>query len=82
MRDGQPGQTARAAPAHRAIHQKLEGGAIFKDPFASGILDQETAARLDEIAANDSLRPLRLPIAARSGASISTADTRLENPSA
>jgi methyltransferase (TIGR00027 family) len=66
MRDGQPSQTARVAAAHRAIHQKLEGGAIFKDPFASRILDQETAARLDEIAANDSLRPLRLLIAARS----------------
>ena len=51
--------------AYRAIHQKLEGGAIFKDPFASRILDHETAARLDEIAAN-SLRQLRLLIAARS----------------
>ena len=66
MRDGQPSQTARGAAAYRAIHQKLEGGAIFKDPFASRILDPETAARLDEIAANDSLRPLRLLIAARS----------------
>ena len=51
MRDGQPSQTARGAAAHRAIHQKLEGGAIFKDPFALRILDQEAAARLDEIAA-------------------------------
>jgi methyltransferase (TIGR00027 family) len=65
MRDGQPSQTARVAAAYRAIHQKLEGGAIFKDPFASRILDQETAARLDEIAAN-SLQRLRLLIAARS----------------
>ena len=66
MRDGLPSQTARGAAAYRAIHQKLEGGAIFKDPFASRILDQETAAALDEIAANDSLRPWRLFIAARS----------------
>jgi methyltransferase (TIGR00027 family) len=66
MRDGQPSQTARGAAAYRAIHQKLEGGAIFKDPFASRSLDQETAAALDEIAANDSLRPWRLFIAARS----------------
>jgi methyltransferase (TIGR00027 family) len=66
MRDGQPSQTARGAAAYRAIHQKMEGGAIFKDPFASRILDQETAAALDEIAANDSLRPWRLFIAARS----------------
>jgi methyltransferase (TIGR00027 family) len=66
MRDGLPSRTARGAAAYRAIHQKLEGGAIFKDPFASRILDQETAAALDEIAANDSLRPWRLFIAARS----------------
>jgi len=65
VRDGQPSQTARVAAAHRAIHQKLEGGAIFKDPFASTILDEETAARLDEIAAN-SLPRMRLLIAARS----------------
>lgn len=66
MRDGQPSQTARRAAAYRAIHQRLEGGAIFKDPLASRILDQETAAALDEIAADDSLRPWRLFIAARS----------------
>jgi len=66
MRDGQPSQTARGAAAYRAIHQKLEGGAIFKDPFASRILDQETAAALEEISADDSVRPMRLFIAARS----------------
>lgn len=66
MRDGQPSQTARGAAAYRAIHQQLEGGAIFKDPLASLILDVETAAALDEIAANDSLRSWRLFIAARS----------------
>ncbi|WP_247483361.1 SAM-dependent methyltransferase [Bradyrhizobium sp. 15] len=66
MRDGQASQTARGAAAYRAIHQKLEKGAIFKDPLASRIIDQETAAALDEIAANDSLRPWRLFIAARS----------------
>jgi methyltransferase (TIGR00027 family) len=65
VRDGQPSQTAQRVAAYRAIHQKLEGGAIFKDPFAIRILDHETAARLDEIAAN-SLRQLRLLIAARS----------------
>jgi hypothetical protein len=30
MRHGQPSQTALSAAAYRAIHQKLEGGAIFK----------------------------------------------------
>ena len=66
MRDGLPSQTARGAAAYRAIHQKLEGGAIFKDPFATMILDRETAAALNEIAADDSVRPMRLFIAARS----------------
>lgn len=66
MRDGQPSQTARGAAAYRAIHQDLECGAIFKDPLASRILDQETAATLQEIAANDAMRPWRLFIAARS----------------
>jgi O-methyltransferase involved in polyketide biosynthesis len=68
MRDGQPSHTARQAAAHRAIHQELEGGAIFKDPFALRILDQETAATLDGIAADDSIprRRMRLLIAARS----------------
>jgi methyltransferase (TIGR00027 family) len=65
MRDGRPSQTARTAAAYRAIHQKLEGGAIFKDPFALRILDQETAAAISEIAADDSVRPMRLFIAAR-----------------
>src|SRR3977135_914448 len=44
----------------------LERGIIFSDPFASRILDDETRARLDETAADPSLRPWRLFIAARS----------------
>jgi methyltransferase (TIGR00027 family) len=63
---GQPSHTARGAAGYRAIHQTLEGGAIFSDPFASRILDDETRARLDETAADLSLRPFRLFIAARS----------------
>jgi methyltransferase (TIGR00027 family) len=66
MRHGQPSQTARGAAAHRAIHQILEGGAIFKDPFASIILDERTAVSLNEMAADESLGPMRLLIAARS----------------
>jgi methyltransferase (TIGR00027 family) len=50
----------------RAIHQILEGGAIFKDPFASRILDEQTATSLNGIAADESLRPMRLLIATRS----------------
>jgi methyltransferase (TIGR00027 family) len=66
VQTGQPSQTARGAAAYRAIHQTLEAGAIFTDPFAARILDDETRARLDEIAADASLRPWRLFIAARS----------------
>jgi len=66
MRDGQPSQTARRAAAYRAIHQTLEGGSIFRDQFALRILDEETAAALNEIATDDSVRPMRLFIAARS----------------
>ena len=66
MQAGEPSHTARGAAAYRAIHQTLEGGIIFSDPFASQILDDETRARLDEIAADLSLRPMRLLIAARS----------------
>ena len=66
MRVGEPSHTARGAAAYRAIHQTLEGGAIFSDPFAGKILDDDTRARLDEIAADASLRPWRLFIAARS----------------
>jgi methyltransferase (TIGR00027 family) len=63
---GEPSHTALGAAAYRAIHQTLEGGTIFSDPFAVKILDRETLARLDEMAADPSLRPMRLFIAARS----------------
>ena len=46
MRDGQPSVTARGAAAYRAIHQTLENGAIFADPFAARILDDEGRAGL------------------------------------
>jgi len=63
---GQPSHTARGAAAYRAIHQAVDGGVIFSDPFAARILDEETRARLDKTAADPSLRPWRLFIAARS----------------
>jgi methyltransferase (TIGR00027 family) len=66
LRAGEPSQTARGAAAYRAIHQTLDGGMIFRDPFASRILDDATLATLDEVAADPSLRPMRLFIAARS----------------
>ena len=66
MQEGQPSHTARGAAAYRALHQSLEGGVIFSDPFADRILDDQARARRDEIAAKPSLRPMRLFIAARS----------------
>jgi methyltransferase (TIGR00027 family) len=66
MQTGQPSQTARGAAAHRAVHQTLEGGVIFTDPFAVAILDDDTRARLPEMAADPSHRPMRHFIAARS----------------
>ena len=66
MRHGQPSQTARGAAAYRAIHQSLESGAIFKDTLASRIIDERTAVSLNGMAADESLRPMRLFIAARS----------------
>jgi methyltransferase (TIGR00027 family) len=66
LRAGQPSRTARGAAAYRAIHQQLDGGAIFSDPYAFRILDAETLSTLEQMAADPSLRPLRLLIAARS----------------
>lgn len=66
MRTGQPSRTARGAAAYRALHQTLDGGAIFRDPYALRILDPQTRLTLDEMAANPSLMPMRLFIAARS----------------
>src|SRR6478752_8327811 len=66
MRDGQPSSTARGAAAYRAIHQRYEGAAIFRDPFALQILDEATRATLDEIVADPSRRGMRLFIVSRS----------------
>jgi len=66
MRDGQPSLTARGAAVYRAIHQRDEGATIFRDPFAERILDAETRATLDEIAADPSRRGIRFFIASRS----------------
>ena len=51
---------------HRAVHQTLEGGVIFTDPYALQILDDEARAGLPAFANDTSQRALRLFIAARS----------------
>lgn len=62
----QPSLTARGAAGHRAAHQILEQGAIFRDPFARRILGVRECARADARAADPSTRPMRLFLAARS----------------
>jgi methyltransferase (TIGR00027 family) len=51
---------------HRAVHQMLEGGVIFSDPYALKILDDEARAGLPAFAEDTSQRSMRLFIAARS----------------
>ena len=66
MQTGRPSQTASGAAAYRALHQTLDGGIIFRDPFAARILDDQARAARDVMEADSSLRPMRLFIAARS----------------
>jgi methyltransferase (TIGR00027 family) len=66
MRAGQPSRTAQGAAVHRAVHQIVEGGFIFTDPFAVDILDDNMRAKLPEMADDPSHQPMRLFIAARS----------------
>jgi len=66
MQHGRPSRTARGAAGHRAAHQLLEQGSVFRDCLARDILGAEGCAEADERARDRSLRPLRLLIAARS----------------
>jgi methyltransferase (TIGR00027 family) len=66
MQHDRPSLTARGAAGHRAAHQLLEKGSVFRDPLAREILGVEGCAEADERARDRSLRPLRLLIAARS----------------
>jgi methyltransferase (TIGR00027 family) len=64
MQIGQPSRTALAAAAHRAAHQILEEGRIFRDPLALAILG-EAPERVAEEAADPGRRAMRLFIAVR-----------------
>jgi methyltransferase (TIGR00027 family) len=66
MQGNRPSVTAHWAAAHRAIHQKLENGAIFFDPFACAIIGQRAVTAAEEVAADPAARPIRLFTAARS----------------
>jgi len=66
MRSGAPSLMARGAAAYRAIHQTLDGAAIFADPFAAKVLDDATRASLDALGADPSRRQMRLFVVVRS----------------
>lgn len=64
MRPGEPSRTAFGAAAHRAAHQDLEDGRVFRDPLAWSILGADRDVVLERAREVD--RPwLRLFIAVR-----------------
>jgi len=65
MQMGKPSRTAWAAAAHRAVHQVLEKGRIFADPFALRILGKDAEAAIREAEQKPSRRKMRIFIAAR-----------------
>ena len=65
MQPGQPSITARRAAAHRAVHQLVESGAVFSDPYAVRILSEPAEALVADAAADPDRRAMRLFIAAR-----------------
>lgn len=65
MQPRQPSLTARSAAAHRAAHQELEGGRVFRDPLAVRILGGDAADIAREATAHPERRTMRLFIAAR-----------------
>jgi methyltransferase (TIGR00027 family) len=66
MRAGEPSRTAFGAAVHRAAHQDLEDGSIFRDPLAWRILGLDEAGRADVLERARRRRPyLRLFIAVR-----------------
>jgi len=65
MQPGQPSRTALGAAVHRAVHQRLERGAIFADPLAVRILGPDAEAALRDAGRDPSRRRLRLFIVVR-----------------
>lgn len=59
-------RTALGAAAHRAAHQRLEAGFVFKDPYAEAILDAAGRERMAKQMADAGTRGSRLFISARS----------------
>jgi len=66
MQPGLPSKTAFAAAAHRAAHQTLERGTLFRDPLAARILGPEAEKLIGEITRLEVQRKMRMFIAMRS----------------
>lgn len=66
MEQGKHSRTAYGAALHRAAHQLLDGGCIFRDPLALRILGRNGAAAVAEAGEQPERRPLRMFIAIRS----------------
>jgi methyltransferase (TIGR00027 family) len=64
MEPKQFSRTALSVAVHRAAHQTLENGAIFRDPFARTVLGPDPDAIIAERSTPNS-RPLRLFVAVR-----------------
>lgn len=60
-----PSRTALGVAVHRAVHQVLEGGRIFADPFAASILGPDAEGLIAERATSQH-RHMRLFVAVRS----------------
>jgi methyltransferase (TIGR00027 family) len=64
VRAGEPSRTAFGAATHRAVHQDLEGGRVFRDPLAWALLGADREQVIAQVRARDR-GALRLFIAAR-----------------
>ena len=66
MEENRFSRTALGAALHRAAHQTLEGGLVFKDPFACAILGLKPQEAAERDGGDERRRRMRLFIAARS----------------
>ncbi|MDI1267187.1 MAG: SAM-dependent methyltransferase [bacterium] len=66
MQTGQPSITALGAAILRAVHQSVDSGRIFTDPFARIILGADADTHINAASADLAQTPMRIFIAARS----------------
>lgn len=66
MQTNEPSRTAFSAARHRAVHQVLERGSIFRDPLAGLVLGEDVDVEAQKVANDAVKRRMRLFIAVRS----------------